>query len=437
MAWPTLRVRIATSAPSDAFTLDDATEGRLANPPTIPGYILGDAFGKVWTDITDYVRSDAGVVVNRGASRQRGPFFTYEAGSASFSLDDRSGDFDPLNLAGPYVSAGQTQLLPGLLVDIAAVYAGTVFPLFVGYVNQWNKTYPGEANTDSVIQVVATDATSILAAAFANKVEPAIGEGDTVATRLDRILDTVAWPVDERQIDTSGVQQYAATELGAEAWSLLYDTATAVNGYLYLTRAGSVVFQSRSQFPRTADFTVGETGDLPVVSLEIANDWDQVYNVVRIGRGEGAVQQVEDETSKALYGARTFSQTDSPLRYDTDVATSAEYVLDQFKDQELRLEGLFLQPDGEYSNDQWSILLALDVLQRVQATITTTDGRSITRDGLVRGIELNMAPYRWQFKVSTLAAPDPGGTFTLDDAVLGVLADATAVNPTDPTLALF
>ena len=102
MTWPTLRVRIATSAPLDAFTLDDATEGRFADPPTITGYTLGDAFGKVWTDISQYVRADVGVTVNRGASRQRGPFFTFEAGTASFTLDDRSGDFDPLNLSSPY-----------------------------------------------------------------------------------------------------------------------------------------------------------------------------------------------------------------------------------------------------------------------------------------------------------------------------------------------
>jgi len=437
MSWPSLRVRIATSAPSDAFTLDDATEGRLANPPTIPGYTLGDAFGKVWTDVTDYVRSDAGVSINRGASRQRGPFFTFEAGTATFTLDDRSGDFDPLNLTGPYVSAGQTQLLPGLLVDIAATYQGTLFPLFVGYVNQWNKAYPGHANTDSVVEVVATDATSILATSFANKVEPATGSGDLVPDRLNRILDAVSWPTDERQIDQSGLEQYAATELGADGWSLLYETAAAVNGYLYLSKDGVVVYQSRSQFPRTADFTVGQTGDIPVVELHAANDWDQVYNVVRIGRQDGPVQQLQDETSKALYGVRTFSQTSSPLLLDTDVANTAGYVLDQFKDQALRLEGVKLEPDGEYTNDQWTILLGLDVMQRVQATITTTDGRAVTLDGLVRGVQVNVSPYQWHFDVSTLAAPQPGGNFTLNDPVAGLLADATAVNPSDPTLALF
>ena len=312
-----------------------------------------------------------------------------------------------------------------------------MFPLFIGYVNQWNKAYPGAANTDSVVEVVATDATSILSTSFANKVEPAVGSGETVPNRLNRILDAVSWSADEREIDTTGTEQYAETELGSDAWSLLYDTAAAVNGYLYLSRSGTVVYQTRSQFPRSADFTVGETGDLPVVSLHVANDWDQVYNVVRIGRQDGPVQQVQDETSKALYGVRTFSTTNSPLLSDIDVANTASYILDQFKDQELRLEGLKLEPDGEYNDDQWTILLSLDVLQRVQATITTTDGRTVSLDGLVRGIQLNIKPYQWHIDVSTLAAPQPGGNFTLDDLALGLLADATAVNPTDPTLALF
>ena len=419
MTWPTVQVRIATSAPSDAFTLDDVTDGKLDTGT------LGDTFGKVWTDVTEYVRTEDGISLNRGATRQAGPYLTFEAGRLTLKLDNRSGDFDPLNLSGPFVSAGVSQLLPGLPISVEATYKGTMFQLFSGYVDTWNVTYPGQANTDSVVDVAATDPTGVLVAANTAKLDVAEGAGDTIADRLNRLLDRVRWSAEDRDIDDSGTASLAGTTFDAATWPEMQSTATSVNGYLWLSVRGTVVFREKSSFPRTHDFMVGDGGMMPVVALELANDWEQVYNVVRLNRPDGNEQTVVDEDSAAKFGFRTFQRTDLVVDSDVQVADSAGYVLSQFRDQQLRLEGVSLEPDNTYSDDAWSTLLGMDILNRLSASVTTTDGRSIERDALVRGIALDIQPFRWNWQVSTMAAPDALGTFTLDDAALGLLDTGT------------
>ena len=436
MTWPTLTVRIATSVPVDAFTLDDATEGRFANPPSIPGYVLGDTFGKAWSDITDYVRSDAGVVINRGASRQQGPYFVFESGQLSLSLDDRTGDFDPLNLSGPYVSAGVSQLTPGLPITVSATHAGTEFILFTGYVDAWNKTYPGEGNTDSVVQVRASDPAAYLEKASPNESAPE-GEGELIHDRLGRLLDAASWPADLRDIDDRGEFTMAATTTSTETWSEMQASATSCNGYLFVSVDGTVVYRDRTSFPNTNELTFGEGLDVPVVDLELANDWDQIYNLVKLNRADGSEQAVRDETSIARFGMRSWKRSDLLVDNDDQVADSAEIILYQSKDQRLRMDAVSVELDDTYRDDQWSGMLSIELLDRIGSTTMTTDGRSVSNDGLVRGIDLSVQPYRWRWKLSTLAAPDRGGSFTLDDALLGLLADATAVNPSDPTLALY
>lgn len=425
MTWPTLTVRIATSVPVNAFTLDDATEGRFADPPTVTGYVLGDTFGKEWSDITEFLRTDAGVVINRGASRQQGPYFVFESGQLSLSLDDRTGDFDPLNLSGPYVAAGVSQLLPGLPITVSATHAGTEFVLFTGYVDSWNKTYPGQGNTDSVIQVNASDPAAFLEKASPAESAPA-GAGELVHERLHRLLDSVNWPADLRDIDDRGLFTMAATTTSTETWSEMQATATSCNGYLFVSVDGTVVYRDRTSFPSANDLTLGEGQDVPVVDLEVANDWDQVYNLVRLQRDEGAEQALRDEESIARFGMRTWKRADMLVDSDNQVADSAEIILYQSKDQRLRLDAAMVEADDTYADDQWSPLLGMELLTRLGSSLQTTDGRTVELDGLVRGVELSVQPYRWRWKLSTVAAPDRGGNFTLDDSALGVLGDWTA-----------
>jgi hypothetical protein len=421
MPWPTLAIKIATSAPLEAFTLDDATEGRLADPPTIVGYPLGGTFGKEWTEITTDVLHESGVEIIRGSSSQQGPYFRTEAGRCTFTLDNRSGDYDPLNLTSPYVAGGVSQLLPGVPVNIEATYEGAVFSLFVGYVEKWDVTYPGEANTTSIVEVSAVDSVALLQAANKPEVE-AIGAGDYTYQRIGRLLDRADWPAAQRDLGTNTETSCLATTMTESPWAELLTTADSANGYLFVTVDGVVTYRSRGSFPRTPEIVIGAGTDLPVVSLQLSNDWDQIYNRISLAKNEGVQQSVFDESSVSLFGTRTFERSDLICLTDDQVADSAALLLSQYGNQVLRLDGIELQPDDTYSGAAWGNLLRMEFLRHIEAAFQSTDGRDITAAGLVRGIKLSARPLRWVWQLSTTRTPDTAGDFTLDDDSLGLLA---------------
>ena len=417
MAWPTVSLAIGTASASDAFVLDDATQGKLDT-----GGELGDSLGYVWADISATMRATDGLTINRGSTRNQGPYFRYEAGSLTVSLDNRDGDLDLFNLSGTHVSAGVTQLRPGLPIRAQAAYNGTTWTLFVGYVSEWTVTYP-QAGIDSVVQVVATDAVGVLNDAD-GLAQPSQGGGENVGTRVGRILDNIGWDGSAREIDTATLDTLKDTQLAQAAWAEMLVTSDSVNGYLFVDCDGSVVWQPKNQFPRAADMDVG-IGGISTATVEVSNDATQLYNVVKLARAEGVEQGGRDETSIALYGLRGYSRSDLVVNTESQVQSSMGYILSQYRDMVLRVEGFTIRPTDSWSNDHWQKLFETDMTRRISAVFTTTDGRTITREGLVRGLTLSVHPMQWSWNISTTQAPEALGTFTLDHAALGLLDTGT------------
>ena len=464
MPYPSPVVQIGTSIGSGSLTLDDPTEGLLDTGT------LGDALGYVWSDITADVRASQGVNINRGSTRGQGPYFRYEAGRASFSLDNRTGVYDPFNLGeltsttsvygtatygsgvygsgtttvygtgtygtgvygsggydvgsvawtggSPFTVAGRTLLRPGLPVRISAELNGDTFDLFVGFVDTWGVTYPANA-VDSVVNVTAYDAAGMLSAADPNA-SPAQGAGENAGHRINRVLDNVSWSDTLRTVDTDTADSLQPTTMARSAWTEILLVADSTNGYLFVDRSGAPTFSSKSRFPRRPDMSFG-VGGVPVRNLRVSSDADQVYNVVKLARAGGVEQSLEDETSKAENRLRGYARSDLVLDTDDQVMVSVEYVLSQFKDWRLRIEGFEPVLTGESDNGLWVDMLRLDMLTRHSASFMTTDGRNVTDEGLVRGLSLSIRPFDWRWVVSTVRAPQALGQFTLDDLADGVL----------------
>lgn len=439
MAWPTLAVRIATGAQADALTLDDATLGKLNT-----GGVLGDGYTLDWTDITADVRESTGVNINRGATNQQGPYFRAEAGRCTFTLDNRNGTYDPFNLlvggvaygdgsygtstyggSSPWVQDNRSLLHPGLPISVQATYDGVTYDLFRGFVTSWMVDFP-EYAVDSVAVVTAHDVVGRLSNASRPESFVELGDGENAGARITRILDNVGWYAGARVIDTTSTDSFQPTTLSDRAWAEMQNVADDVNGYLWADPAGVVRFQNKSQFPRTADFQVGTaTGSVPTAKIQVSNDPNQLYNVVKLGRDDGVTGTVTDQTSIDDYGSYSFERSGMRVDSDEQVQDSLTYVLSQYKDHRLRVEG-FEVPLTDTSTDlAWQRMLELDLTRRVEASFQTPDGRTIEREGLVRGISLSVRYRNWRWSVSTTAAPEALGTFTLDSSSLGLLDTGT------------
>lgn len=419
MSLPAVSVFIGTAVASNNLTLDHATKGKLDT-----GGTLGDALGYTLSDITVSVRDHAGISINRGATRNKGPYFRSQAGKCTFTLDNRDGDFDPLNLSGTWVSAGVSQLRPGLVVVVTytldSVAGGC--PLFIGTVQSWDVKYP-RSGSDSVAVVTCVDAIGEFAASDL-PASPSQGSGENAGNRINRILDNAGWSSQWRDIDDDGAETLQPTEMAQPAWTEMLLTADSANGYLFADCSGYLVYRTKSRFPRTP-VALFATGGVPVDSVEVGSDADQIYNMVKLARKGGVVQGVRDETSEALYNTRSYSRSDLLVSTNDLVSISAGHILSQFKDLQQRVEAVKVTAAQDTTSAHWQTILSLDLLDRVSTTFDTTDSRTVTIEGLVRGINITIKPFVWSWTFATAQAPEALGTFVLDHAQLGVLDTGT------------
>lgn len=415
MAWPSLVVELGLETSSTALVLDDPVDGLLGT----------GTLGRVaFFDATSSVLESSGVQLNRGSTRNQGPYFRYEAGSCQFTLDNRDGDWDPTNLSGPHVAAGRTKLQPGVPVRISATYQGQTFRLFAGAVQSWQVEY-GDAGLMSTATVTAVDPIATLSAADPLE-SPEQGSGENVGRRIARVLSNVGWPLDARDLDTSGLETLLPTTMATAAWSEATLAADSVNGYLAADRTGTVVYLGKASVPRVSSLVFDDQGTgLPFVDVETSYDDEQTYNVVKLARDGGTEQARTDSTSQARYGLRGYSRSDLVVSTDQLVADSADYIVGQFSDLETRIEGLTSVLTSSDPDSSWRQMLGIDVLQRATVSFETPDGRTVSRAGLVRGVGLSVRTNQWRWSVSFTQAPDPGGDFILGSETFGVLGQNT------------
>lgn len=103
-----------------------------------------------WTDVTSYVRE---MSIDRGQDGDWGTF----SGNAYVTLDNRTRRFDPFYTSGTYYG----KLLPRRQIKISAVYGGTTYPVFRGFISGWPPAWT-DAGTDSTVSLSCFDALGLL-----------------------------------------------------------------------------------------------------------------------------------------------------------------------------------------------------------------------------------------------------------------------------------
>src|ERR1700754_4944443 len=116
---PYVRVYVGFASPTsgDYFTVGHPTLGRVGLNPVGPD--------TVWTEITEHVRTWQFRV---GSTKGDDPTLRFDAGTCTILLNDGDRRFDPENLDGPYVVAGESLLKPMCRVRIVATWAGIDYP---------------------------------------------------------------------------------------------------------------------------------------------------------------------------------------------------------------------------------------------------------------------------------------------------------------------
>jgi hypothetical protein len=346
--------------------LDDPVNGRL------DVNVLGST--TIWTDISAYV---LGFSVTRPSTRQQGPVFQFQAGTASITLDNSDARFDPDNLAGPYISGGITRLVPMVPVRLRAAWNGTTYPLFSGFADGWLETAVDYEAGYSEVTLSATDVFKVLGGLSLPAITAAVGASETSGARITRILDAAQWynSADKRTI-AAGTALVQATTFGDTAMNLMQIASDSEVGLLYGGPTGAVVYRDRKALTTLSQSVnvqavfgdSGLAGELPYAMVARADDDTTLANDIQAQAVGLDLQEVTDPASITKYlFPRTYSRTDLILISDADTAVWAQWVLFVSKNAENRFDSLTVDPLAQ-PQDLWPQVLGRDMGDRIQVT---------------------------------------------------------------------
>lgn len=215
----------------------------------------------IWTDITEDVRT---------LSFDRGRFYELDqvdTGTASFELENFDGKYNSHNTASPYYP----NIKPNVPVRFRVLSAGTIYPLWQGFVDRWPVSFPG--NSDSLVSVTCSDLFKLLAKARARNQ----GRIATVAG-----LNPVAWWRFADDSDETGNGHdltFAGGDLveGGAAGAWTGDVATTFDGTNDTATVSDDNAVTREGLPMTWEVWVRPTGSGSDAVFSIGQ-FDLVYN---------------------------------------------------------------------------------------------------------------------------------------------------------------
>lgn len=416
---PYVRVYIGFSSPTvgSVFTVGHPTLGRVGmNPVGADG---------TWVEVTQWVRAWS---LRRGSGKGDDPTLRYDAGTATIVLNDGDRRFDPENLAGPYVSAGRTQVEPMRRVKIVATWAGIDYPLFYGLADDFKPDYDGSFWTTTTL--TATDASKVFADEDRTATTP-VGAGEDAGARVTRLLDYYGWPATDRLIST-GDTLLQATDLGGNLLGELQLVQDSEGGELYLDASGRVVFRNRRAMVTSSRSTTSQalfgddpagyavSGELPYADVEPSTSDETMVNRVSVARAGGVEQVLEDAVAVGRYLNKTHTRNDLLMTTDDAALQWGESVLYQYAQPPRRHARItFNRPRPDVEAVMWPVLLGREFGDRI--TIRTRPaggGAVIEKDSFIRGIEMSgdAATHQTAF---VLQGADRYSFFVVGDPILG------------------
>ena len=386
------------------FMLDDSVRGVLDNIQ----YVLG---GTLFYDISDRVQS---LSTRRGKSQA---LDRTDAGISSLTVDNSDRAFDPLYVNGPYYGA----LIPRREVRITA----DTKSVFVGFIEDFDLDYsPGRAT----VQIEVADAFSVLANATIETLSP---PSELSGARVTRVLDLpeVNWSATLRDIDAGNTTLLDSDVVNSSAIEYLQTVTSSEFGNLFISKDGSVVFRQRNAATTapdlifTDDLTPSASIKIPFSAVQAIYGSENLYTRISLANTDVIPDEVlvENATSSALYGARTYTDSGLLVQDPAQLASLANLLLLTYENPTFRFESVSVVID-KLDATQSGAVLDLEIGDIVQVRFAPSGiPPAIELPARIIGIshswELNLK--RVSFTLETLNF----GVFVLDSALFGQLDD--------------
>jgi hypothetical protein len=307
-------------------------------------------------------------------------------------------------------------------IAITATYLGVTYPIFAGYITNYNTTTPKFTGDLVYTTISAVDGFRLFQnAQFFGVVGATAGE--TTGTRVGKILDTISFPASMRDIDTGQTTVQADPATQRTALAALQTVATTEYGAVYMDGSGDVVFQDRQLTTSSVAATpvvFNDTGtEISYFDVKWVLDDSQIYNKATVTREGGSVQTVINQDSIDKYFTHSYNQSGLLMETDAEALQYAQAFVASRQETAIRVDELTL--DLQQDNYTAGTIAGLDLDFFDPITITTSQPNSttLTKTVQVFNITHQIRPDSWKVRFGT-AEPIIDG-FILDSAVSGIL----------------
>lgn len=275
-------------------------------------FVLGVSVlsGLDWYPVTDRWQ---GSDVSRGSSDD-----SSEVGTATLVLDNDDDSLSPWSTSFPHNAAAYAG--PGTLVRLSTYNGAEGWNVqFAGVVEAW-KVVPEALGRLRSVVITAAETITELAQVNDIALSSVVGFGELTRERVARLLNAAGWQYGLRVLSSSesnhqatDMAQNRLTELYLTADSS-YDNGTASRLRFRADRTGAALLGLRGKgvdsngIIRT--WFVDEATEIDSDTLDIANDGDQIVNVVSLAVVGGTAQTFENSPSIGRHRRRSTQRLD-------------------------------------------------------------------------------------------------------------------------------
>lgn len=269
--------------------------------------VFGDGTGE---DVTGRTKQASTFRGNQTGRRILPP----QAGTASVTLTNQSGDYYPDNTGSPISGS----IFPGRGVRIQETYSGTTYILWTGKLD----TLKAEPRLDE--RRVAITGLGSLSAILETKLSTEVHFGKDTGTLIGVCLDAASWPASLRSIDPGITTIPVWWEDGTTAWTAIQRLfyAEGPGALIYEDGQGRICFRNRYFKATTtrasvSQATFDDTGGTGYFDFDYDQGWRDIINTVSMDVPRRIAGQIE--TVWTLPGTLTIPASTT---YTVEIKTS-------------------------------------------------------------------------------------------------------------------
>ena len=328
----------------------------------------------------------------------------YVSATAVIRVNDPTGNWNPQNTSSIYYPNVQ----PLRKIKVEATYSGTTYPIFSGYITEYKYTYPTSQET-GFVDFICYDAFRLFFNSNVTTVTGATAGQDT-GTRVNKILDMVAFPPSQRLIQTGNTTCQVDPGGTRTVLQAIQTAEFTEQGAFYIDKSGNAVFKNRqfvydaqSKSPTKFSNVTGSS-DINYSGIQFALDDKTIVNSCTVTRVGGTPQTYLDATSITSFFTHAVTAPDMIMQTDANALSLATAYVTTRKDTAIRIDSIKLDLVTLSYGPGVVAALALDYFDTMQITNEGQGTSTIVKTLQCQGIAHDISPNTWTTTLTTQEA---------------------------------